>query len=131
VDGAAKNGVKTAVATELFDQMVMFAEYCLSADTELLTVEYGWKPIGEIVTQTLNCQVYTVSPQGHLYTQPIRQWHHRGHQEVFEYELEDGAILRATADHRFMTTKGEMLPIDRIFEEGLELMQVECGVLAA
>jgi DNA polymerase III subunit alpha len=128
VDGAAKNGVKNTVATELFDQMVMFAEYCLSADTELLTVEYGWMPIGEIVMQELDCQVYSVNPQGHLYTQPIWQWHHRGYQEVFEYELNDGTVLRATADHRFMTAGGLMLPIDRIFTEGLELKKVDCRV---
>ncbi|MCG9892241.1 MAG: DNA polymerase III subunit alpha [Thermosynechococcaceae cyanobacterium MS004] len=127
VEGAAKNGVANTVATELFDQMVMFAEYCLSADTELLTVEYGWMTIEAIVAQALDCQVYTVSPQGHLYTQPIWQWHHRGHQEVFEYELEDGALIRATADHRFMTAAGRMLPIDQIYREGLELKQVDLG----
>jgi DNA polymerase III subunit alpha len=128
VDGAAKNGVKNTVATELFDQMVMFAEYCLSAATELLTVEYGWMPIGDIVMQELDCQVYSVNSQGHLYTQPIWQWHHRGYQEVFEYELNDGTVLRATADHRFMTAGGQMLPIDRIFTEGLELKKVDCRV---
>jgi DNA polymerase III subunit alpha len=128
VDGAAKNGVKNTVATELFDQMVMFAEYCLSADTELLTFEYGWMPIGEIVMQELDCQVYSVNPQGHLYPQPIWQWHHRGHQEVCEYELDDGIVLRATADHQFMTTEGRMLPIDRIFSEGLELKKVDCRI---
>ena len=130
VDGAAKNGVKMAVATELFDQMVMFAEYCLSADTQVLTVEHGWLRIGQIVDQELDCQVYSVDAQGHLLTQPIWQWHHRGHQEVFEYELDDGTVLRATADHRFMTDGGDMLPIDRIFAEGLALKTVECGVLA-
>jgi DNA polymerase III subunit alpha len=130
VDGAAKNGVKNTVATELFDQMVMFAEYCLSADTELLTVEHGWMPIGEIVTQELDCQIHSMSPEGHLYTQPIWQWHHRGYQEVFEYELDDGTVLRATADHRFMTVKGRMLSIDRIFAEGLELKKVECRIEA-
>ncbi len=130
VDGAAKNGVKTAVATELFDQMVMFAEYCLSADTQILTVEYGWLPIGQIVAQEMDCQVYSVDAQGHLLTQPIWQWHHRGHQEVFEYELDDGTVLRATADHRFMTDRGDMLPIDRIFVEGLALKKVECSVFA-
>ena len=130
VDGAAKNGVKTAVATELFDQMVMFAEYCLSADTQVLTVEHGWLRIGQIVDQELDCQVHSVDAQGHLLTQPIWQWHHRGHQEVFEYELDDGTVLRATADHRFMTDGGDMLPIDRIFAEGLALKTVECGVLA-
>ncbi len=128
VEGAAKNGVKNTVATELFDQMVMFAEYCLSADTELLTVEYGWMPIGAIATQELDCQVYSVNAQGHLYPQPIWQWHHRGYQEVFEYELEDGAVIRATADHRFMTAEGSMLSIERIFAEGLELKRVDCPV---
>ena len=33
VDGAAKNGVKKQVAEELFEQMMKFAEYCLSYDT--------------------------------------------------------------------------------------------------
>ena len=108
--------------------MVMFAEYCLSADTQILTVEYGWLPIGQIVAQEMDCQVYSVDEQGHLLTQPIWQWHHRGHQEVFEYELDDGTVLRATADHRFMTARGDMLPIDRIFAEGLTLKKIECGV---
>ena len=38
ITGAAKNGVKTSVAQSLFDQMVNFAEYCLSYDSLILTV---------------------------------------------------------------------------------------------
>lgn len=130
VDGATKNGVKSKVAEELFDQMVLFAEYCLSYETPVMTVEYGPLPIGRIVEEQLDCTVYSVDEQGHVYTQPVAQWHHRGLQEVFEYELEDGRRLRATADHRFMAETGEMLPLAEIFERGLELRQVALRVPA-
>ncbi|PSR18053.1 DNA polymerase III subunit alpha [filamentous cyanobacterium CCP3] len=125
VNGAMQKGVAKKVAEELWDQMVKFAEYCLSADTELLTLEYGPLTIGEIVAKRIPCNVFSVDEQGYVYTQPVAQWHDRGQQEVFEYHLDDGTTIRATADHQFMTETGEMMAIDEIFQRGLELKQVE------
>ena len=124
IDGAAKRGVKQSLANALFDEMVLFAEYCLSYDTEVMTVEYGAIPIGKIVEEQIQCHVYSVDENGFIYTQPIAQWHDRGVQEVFEYTLDNGAIIRATKDHKFMTSDGQMLPIDEIFERGSELMEL-------
>jgi DNA polymerase-3 subunit alpha len=121
LDGCAKNGIRSEISNDLFDQMVIFAEYCLSYDTLVKTVEYGVMPIGKIVEHHIECSVYSVDENGFVYTQPIAQWHDRGNQEVFEYELENGDRIRATKDHKFMTLDGEMLAINEIFERGLDL----------
>ena len=103
--------------------MVKFAEYCLDGDTPVVTVEYGVLPIREIVEKELLCQVYSVDQNGFMYTQPVEQWHARGDRLMFEYELENGAIIRATPDHKFLTNDGQMFAIDEIFERGLELAE--------
>ncbi len=125
IDGSTKNGVTPDIAEELFKKMLLFAEYCLSYDTQILTIEYGAIPIGKMVEEQIECSVYTVNKHGVVYTQPIAQWHNRGEPEIFEYLLEDGTVIQATKDHKFMTEDNQMLSIDTIFEQGLELKQIK------
>ncbi|MBD2576461.1 DNA polymerase III subunit alpha [Oscillatoria sp. FACHB-1406] len=124
LDGSAKNGISSQLANALFDKMVNFAEYCLSYKTLILTEEYGLMPIGKIVEERIKCTVYSIDRNGFVRTQPIAQWHDRGEREIFEYALDNGSTLQATADHKFMTETGEMLPIDEIFERELDLLVV-------
>jgi DNA polymerase III subunit alpha len=125
VGGAIDRGVDPKVAANLWDQMVKFAEYCLSYETPVLTLEYGAIPIGRIVEQQLVCTVYTVDARGYVYGQPIAQWHDRGVQEVFEYQLDTGEKIQATRDHKFMVDSGEMVAIDDIFTQGLSLKLIQ------
>ena len=125
LDGSAKKGVEHSIADALFDKMVLFAEYCLSYDTNVMTVEYGTLPIGKIVTEKIACTVWSVNELGYVIQQPIVQWHNRGEQEVFEYLLENGNTIRSTADHKFMTIDRQMLSIQEIFDRGLDLFQLD------
>jgi DNA polymerase III subunit alpha len=42
-----------------------------------------------------------------------------------EYTLDNGATIKATKDHKFMTLDGQMLPIDEIFERDLDLRDLD------
>jgi DNA polymerase III subunit alpha len=125
VDGATKNGISEKISAPLFEQMVMFAEYCLSYDMAIATVEYGAIPIGRIVEEQIACTVYSVDVLGRIYQQPVVQWHDRGRQELFEYALDNGELIRATADHKFMITTGALVAIDTIWRQGLELHRAQ------
>jgi DNA polymerase III subunit alpha len=46
----------------------------------------------------------------------------RGKQEIFEYTLDNGEIIKATKDHKFMTSDEEMVAINEIFDKQINLI---------
>jgi DNA polymerase-3 subunit alpha len=121
-DGVVSQGHPKELASELWQILLNSAEYCLDYNTKVLTVQYGYIAIGEIVEQKLECDVFSVDANGLIYTQPIAQWHNRGGKDVFRYETDSGLVIFATPDHKFMTKYGKLMPIDDIFEQDLDLM---------
>lgn len=112
-------------ASDLFGMIEKFSDYCLSYDTQVMTVQYGAMEIGKIVEDQIQCDVFSVDSNGLVYTQSILQWHKRGEKEVFRYDLEDGRFINCTEDHKFMTTEYEMLPIETIFRDEKELFVID------
>lgn len=124
VSGSTSAGIESDIANHIFDDMSKYAEYCLHGDTLINTIEFGNIAIGKIVENKIECTVMSVDENGFIVQQPIAQWHDRGEKEVFEYTLENGETIKATADHKFLTTCDQFLPIDEIFSRGLELQTI-------
>ena len=76
-------------------------DHCLSGDTQVMT-ESGWQSIESLV-----------GTEGRVYSSDhkLHQYHDvrctKRNADVYAVELEDGTIIYATDDHRFMTPAGE------------------------
>jgi DNA polymerase-3 subunit alpha len=125
VDGCKKNGISEKSATDLFTQIEKFADYCLAYDTEVLTLEYGWTKIGDIVENMIAANVVSLDENGLMYYQPIKQYWDKGIKEVYSYTLENGVVIKCTDDHKFLTKNMEMKTIDEIFNSGEDLYYVD------
>ena len=76
-------------------------DHCLSGDTQVLT-ESGWQSIESLVGT--GGRVYSSDHKLHQY-HDVRCT--KRNADVYAVELEDGTIIYATDDHRFMTPAGD------------------------
>ncbi len=80
--------------------------YCMAPETRILTRDLRWVPLRAIRTGQEIWGVDEYPPQRGKMRQIRRsvvQDVHPGEKELYEIEFDDGAIIRATADHPFLT----------------------------
>ncbi len=122
VQGCIKiGGLSEIYSNQLWDDLVGFADYCLSGDTVVITPR-GNFTISDIVKKKMPVQVISFNYEnGTYYLQEVSQYHDRGLKEVFKYTLEDMTEIVCTSDHSFLTSKNKMLEIDTIYQRNLEI----------
>ena len=114
-------GLSESYSTELWDNLVGFADYCLAGDTKIKTSS-GLLSIKEIVDDQKEVIVSSYDVKNKIKSlQKVCQWHKRGVKDVFKYIFEDGTSVISTPDHKFLTINDEMLEIDTIYERNLKL----------
>ena len=111
IAGFIRAGFTESYANDKWDELVGFADYCLSGETKIQT-DRGILTIKEIVDSRIECSVLSWNNGVYEYL-PILQWHDRGIQDVFCYTIGDFTIT-CTPDHEFLTREG-FLPIESIF----------------
>lgn len=122
VSGCIKlGGLSEEYSAGLWDDLVGFADYCLSGETLIVTDE-GIQSIYDIVKSKLNVNVLSYNlQQGEHCMQKVVQWHTRGKRMVNKYILNDKTEIICTPDHKFLTINDQMVEIDTIYKRNLDL----------
>lgn len=131
MQGAVENGMTPAAVDELWEKMCFFNGYGFnqsftdSCKLNIYTSD-GVFQIQKVVSQ--------ITPGDFLVSRDERTGddifvevialHDHGVLNVFEFEFDDGSKITCTAEHKFRTSDGRMLPIRQILEEGLDVVSV-------
>ena len=120
VNGSKNNNIPESYAESLWEDIMGFADYCLEANTKIMTKEYGSIEIEKIVSQKLDCTVYSLYNDV-IQEQKISQYWDKSFKDCFKYYFEDNTFVICTNDHKFMTSQKEMLDIDRCYMTAIKL----------
>jgi DNA polymerase III alpha subunit len=99
----AEPKIGLANAEAVWSQIVTCGNYCIDATQRLLT-DRGSMSMLDVVA-TPGVKVASMGSQGMEFIEPEAKWC-SGEKEVLEVELEDGTIIRATGDHKFLYEGG-------------------------
>jgi DNA polymerase-3 subunit alpha len=115
LSGAVRsNSLTQQYAEKLWEELVGFADYCLSGNTKLKTNR------GIMTINQIKNFLFTKEDPLFLYDRnnsltSILCFQFKGSKPVYRYTLDDGTIIECTQDHKFLTNQMEMLPIEEIY----------------
>lgn len=118
----ATQKVSLEVASKIWEQMVTFGRYgfsCIDGNQKIQTKQ-GLIRISEIVDnpQLYEVASYSIHDRNLKYETPSNVFK-QGFKEVWEVELDDGSIIKATSDHKFLSGS-QWITLKDIIEKGLE-----------
>jgi DNA polymerase-3 subunit alpha len=118
----AIGGLTADYAQKLWLDILGFADYCLAANTKVMTpsTKSLSMTIEDIITQQYDGEVFSCNGKDIL-KQNISQWHVKGNQPTYRYYMEDGSYVDCTEEHHFLTKDNQMLEINKAFEQKIEL----------
>lgn len=120
-------GLAKDYAEGLWDNLLGFADYCLAGNTIVKTSSENTS-IQDIVTNQTKSSVLSFDLQNQKqYYQHVTQWHTKGIKDTFTYTFEDGSEVTCTEDHKFLSDRNLMLPIDSMFLKNISLKKVNYG----
>lgn len=125
-------GLTSEYAESLWNDILGFADYCLSGNTKLIlpTNQSSSNLIKDLVSSQYGGFVLSYdlqsSPDEHspFVAQQVSQWHSKGVKDLFRYTLEDGSYVDCTENHKFLTQKNKMLEIEKAFNRNIELRNI-------
>lgn len=130
VEGCVKySGMDRDKAKELFDKIAFFSLYGFNKTCHFEEEVNTYTQRGEFVAKRMlkdiepGCHVRSrdESTGKDIFVQVVDK-HDHGVLELYEFTLESGEKIRCTMDHKFRTKCGQMLPIWKIMEDGLDIV---------
>ena len=127
VTGSKNNGIDENYSESLWEDIMGFADYCLSGNTMVKTKEYGYLPIENIVNNRVQCTVYSYDNKtDSIIEQKVLQFWRKGVKDCYTYSCENFKVT-CTSDHKFLTNQNTKIQIQEIVQNNQKLLRRKNG----
>ncbi len=123
IEGCVKNKIDRASASDIFQRMEDFAKYafnkCIFAGSTIRLVDGSKMRLSEAYKKQ-PAEIMAMWPDGEIRPHKVARIVKTGVKPLLKITTKKGRVVKATAEHRFLTTQG-YLPVSDL-EVGTELM---------